>query len=102
MCRRRSPSRVKTGRVTVRGRDPRALLSAVLQRVQPEVGHVGGFGVAEDPEDAALVLEFVQHRRFPRSSYPSMKRSGMAVDQMRSASSIATSSAVRPPTATRS
>ena len=40
---------------------PGALLAAVLQRVQAEVGHVGRFGVAEDAEDAALVFEFVEH-----------------------------------------
>ena len=47
----------------VGGGDARALLAAVLQRVQAEVGHVGRFGVAEDAEDAALVLEFVEHVR---------------------------------------
>ena len=42
------------------GRDDAGrLLPAVLQRVQPEVGHVGGFGVVEDAEDAALVVEVV-------------------------------------------
>src|SRR5262245_49818307 len=33
----------------------------MLQRVETEVGHVGGFGMTEDPEDAAFVLEFVSH-----------------------------------------
>ena len=41
--------------------DPRALLSAMLQRVQPEVGEVRGLRVAEDPEDAALFAKLVEH-----------------------------------------
>ena len=39
--------------------DARGLLAAVLQRVQAEVGEVGGLGVAEDPEQPALVVEVV-------------------------------------------
>ena len=42
--------------------DAGALLPAVLQRVQAEVGHVGRLGVAEDAEDAALFPEFVKHQ----------------------------------------
>ena len=34
---------------------------AVLQRVKAEVGQVGGLGMAEDAEDAALVFELVEH-----------------------------------------
>ena len=45
---------------------PGALLPAVLQRVQAEVGEVRGLGMTEDPEDAALVLELVEHRTGPR------------------------------------
>ena len=37
--------------------DADGLLAAVLQRVQPEVGQVGGFGVAVDAEDAAFFFE---------------------------------------------
>ena len=44
--------------------DAGALLAAVLQRVEAEVGHVGRFGMAEDAEDAALVLEFIEHGSF--------------------------------------
>ena len=33
----------------------------MLQRVEAEVGQVGGLGVAEDAEDAAFVFEFVEH-----------------------------------------
>jgi hypothetical protein len=36
--------------------DAGAFLSAVLQGVQAEVGQVGGFGMAEDAEDTALVF----------------------------------------------
>ena len=45
----------------VGGRDAGALLTAMLQRVEAEVGEVRRLGMAEDPEDAALVLELVQH-----------------------------------------
>ena len=54
---------VDTDERTVRGRNARALLSPVLQRVQAEIGHVRGLGVSENSEDAALVLELVQHVR---------------------------------------
>ena len=43
--------------------DAGRLLPAVLQRVQAEVGHVRGLGVAEDAEDAALVVEVVVLQR---------------------------------------
>ena len=33
-----------------------ALLAAMLQRVEPEVGEVGGFGMTEDAEDPAFFL----------------------------------------------
>ena len=49
--------------------DAGALLPAVLQRVQAEVGEVRGLGMAEDPEDAALVLELIEHRRSTFSVY---------------------------------
>ena len=42
---------------------PGALLAAMLQRVETEIRHVGGLGVAEDAEDAAFVLELVEHVR---------------------------------------
>ena len=42
-------------------RDAGAFLTAVLQRVQTEIGHVRGLVVSEDPEDAALILELIQH-----------------------------------------
>ena len=45
------------------GGDAGALLAAMLQRVQTQVGQVGSFGVAEDAKHAALVLKLVQHRR---------------------------------------
>jgi hypothetical protein len=46
--------------LAVRGRDARALLAAVLERVEPEVGEVRRFGVSVDAEDAALVVEAVR------------------------------------------
>ena len=39
--------------------DARRLLPAVLQGVEPHVGEVRGLGVAEDAEEAALVVEVV-------------------------------------------
>ena len=42
-------------------RDTRALLTTMLKRIEAQVGHVRRFGMTEDAEDAALVLEFVQH-----------------------------------------
>ena len=51
--------------LTALGRaDARALLAAVLEGVEPEVGDVRRLGVAVDAEDAALVLEplgFAEH-----------------------------------------
>ena len=41
------------------GGDAGALLPAMLQRVEAEVGEVGGLGMPEDAENAALVFEFV-------------------------------------------
>ena len=49
--------------------DAGALLPAMLQRVEAEVGQVGRFGMAEDAEDAALVFEFIEHG----SSVPIMR-----------------------------
>ena len=39
--------------------DAGRLLPAVLERVQAEVRHVGRLGVAEDAEDAALVVKVI-------------------------------------------
>jgi hypothetical protein len=33
----------------------------MLKGIQAEVRHVGRLGVTEDPEDAALVFEFIEH-----------------------------------------
>ena len=49
----------ETDRVAVGARDAGALLPAVLERVEPEVGEVRGFRVAEYPHDAALVVEAI-------------------------------------------
>ena len=45
--------------LAVAGHDPRGLLAAVLQGVEAEVGQARGLGVAEDPEQPALVVEVV-------------------------------------------
>ncbi len=33
----------------------------MLERIQPEIGEVGGLGITENSEDAAFVLEFIEH-----------------------------------------
>ena len=48
--------------VAVGGGDAGALLPAMLQRIEAEVGEIRGLGVAEDPEHAAFFLELVEHR----------------------------------------
>ena len=45
--------------VAVGGRDARRLLAAMLQRVEPEVGDVGGLRMVPDAEEPALVVELV-------------------------------------------
>ena len=47
--------------VLVRRRDPGALLTPMLERVEAEIGHVGRFGVPVDPEDATFVFELVHN-----------------------------------------
>ena len=54
----------------IRGGDARALLSAMLESVETEVGHVGRFGMAEDAEDAALVFELIQHASLSKIRRP--------------------------------
>ena len=49
----------------VRRRDAGALLPAMLQRVEAEIGELGGLGVAVDAEDAALLAELVEHGSSP-------------------------------------
>src|SRR5262245_17860081 len=46
-------------RAAVGGRDARRLLAAVLERVETEIGDVGGLRVVPDPEEPALVVELV-------------------------------------------
>src|ERR1700675_449815 len=43
----------------VRRRDPRRFLSAMLQRVEAEIRHLRRFGMAEDSEDAAFIVEMI-------------------------------------------
>jgi hypothetical protein len=55
--------------------DASGFLAAMLQRIEAEIGEVGGFGMTEDAEDTALVVEvivgvgeFVRHCRFASSA----------------------------------
>ncbi len=49
----------------VRGNDAARFLAAVLQRVQPEIDHVGRLGMAVDAHHRAFVVEFVvRHDQF--------------------------------------
>ncbi len=47
-------------RLAVGRDDSSRLLSPMLQRVQPQVNQVGGFGMAINAEDSALLVEVVQ------------------------------------------
>ena len=51
--------------VTAARADAGALLSAMLQGVEPEVGQLGGLGMTVDGKDAALVVEFIEHSKPP-------------------------------------
>ena len=51
--------------------DPRALLPAMLQRVQPEVNEVRRILMIEDAEDTAFIVEFVEHRSDAKCTRPS-------------------------------
>ena len=46
---------------TVAGNNARALLSTMLQRIEPEVRQVGGLGMAINGENAAFLVEFIEH-----------------------------------------
>jgi hypothetical protein len=51
----------------VGGAEAGALLSAMLQRVKPEVSQLGRFGVAVNRDHSAFVVEFIEHTfREPR------------------------------------
>jgi hypothetical protein len=41
------------------GSDAGGFLSAMLQRVEAEIGHLRSFGMAEYPEDAAMIVEVI-------------------------------------------
>ena len=69
--------------LAVRRRDAGALLAAMLQRVETEVGHVRGFGVAEDAEDAALFVELVDIMLMAVTLCASQSTVQCAVDQTR-------------------
>jgi hypothetical protein len=42
--------------------DPATFLAAMLQGVEPEIGHIRGFRVTENPENAAFFVKFVKHK----------------------------------------
>ena len=77
----------------------------MLQRVEAEVGQVRRFGVAEDAEDAALVVEFVEHVRLTlaaTSSYAVASKYAIASTRLARRRRPARRSTTRPPTAIRS
>jgi hypothetical protein len=43
----------------IAGADASALLAAMLERIEAEVGELGGFGVPVDGDDAAFLVELV-------------------------------------------
>jgi hypothetical protein len=47
-------------RLAVRGADASALLSAVLERVETEIGEIGRLGMSVDPEDTAFLVDVVE------------------------------------------
>ena len=51
------------------GNDAGALLAAVLQGVQTEVGQPGGVGVAPDPKDPALLVDALKLQRHGRCPF---------------------------------
>ena len=51
--------------LAVAGADAGALLAAMLQRVEAQIGQLGGFGMAVDGDNAALFVEFIEHRMYP-------------------------------------
>ncbi len=46
--------------LAVAGHDSRGFLAAVLERMQPQVGHVGGLGMSEDAEHSTRIMEAVR------------------------------------------
>ena len=46
-------------------RDASALLPAMLQRVESEIGELRGLAVAVDAEDAALLAKLIEHGQSP-------------------------------------
>jgi hypothetical protein len=68
----------------IRRSDTGALLAPMLERIEPEVCHVGRFGMSEDAENAAFVLEFIEHGI---QATRWVKYRSIAVDHTRSASS---------------
>ena len=53
--------------LAVGGNDAARFLAAVLQRIEPEINHVGRLGMAIDAHHRALVVEFIRHRQCSRS-----------------------------------
>ena len=78
--------------------DAGALLTAMLQRIESEVREVRRLRMAEDAEDAAVVLKFVARHHAARC----LKYFSSTESQMASASCTDTSITGRPPTDRRS
>jgi hypothetical protein len=45
--------------VAVAGDDAGGFLAAMLQRVEAEIGKIGGFGMTENAEDTTFVVEVI-------------------------------------------
>jgi hypothetical protein len=45
----------------VSGDDPTAFLTAVLQGIKTEIGQIGGFRVAKNPEHTTFIVKLVEH-----------------------------------------
>ena len=64
---------------TVRGDDAGALLAAVLQRVQTEVGQIRGLRVPVDAADTAFLAKLQRHRNLPVREMPPPGRQCAAI-----------------------
>ena len=94
-----SEAAVRQQQVAVGGDDARALLAAVLQGVQAEVGEIGGLGVPVHPHEGALLAEAIVARGTCAAVYHAVRhpfmRRGSASAQARRSSAAFTS--ISPP-----
>ena len=63
----------------VAGADAGAFLAAMLQRVEAQIGQLGGFRMAVDGDDAALFVEFIEHSISKAVSQPSLRSAAIAL-----------------------